>query len=286
MPAFIDLTGQKFNRLTVIRKDNTPTKTKHRNTKWICECECGKTTTVDNYKLKNGLIKSCGCFKKDNEVLDLTAQKFGRLIAVSRAETKEGKPTKWLCLCKCGNKKVVETRALRSGATVSCGCYNKEVNLKKNTKHGYAKRCQIGPEYKAWAAMKQRCYNQNNQYWTDYGGRGIKVCKRWLNSFENFFNDMGKRPSEKHSIDRIDNNKNYSPANCHWATAKQQCNNTRKNIFITINGIKKTRKQWCNIYNIDESTVAWRIKHGWPVKKAFTSPPYTRYNAKKVKQSS
>lgn len=279
MPPFIDLTSQKFNRLTIIRRDKTT-----KGTKWICKCDCGKTTIVDSYKLRSGSTKSCGCFKKENESLDLTDQEFGRLTIISKHQTPVGKPTKWLCRCKCGNEKIIETRALRSGATVSCGCYNREVNLEKNTKHGHAKRGKIGPTYRAWVAIRQRCTNPNDQYWHAYGSRGIKMCKRWVNSYPNFLKDMGERPSKKHSIDRIDNNKSYSHSNCRWATAKEQGNNTRRNVFITIDGIKKTRKQWCDIYNIDESTVAWRIKHSWPIKKAFTSPPYTRFNCKKVKQ--
>lgn len=286
IPAFIDLTEQKFNRLTVIRRDNTSTKTKNRNTKWICKCDCGKITTVDNYKLKNGLIKSCGCFKKDNEVIDLTGQKFGRLKVIKRGKNKSYRAVTWICICDCGNETVVTSIALRTGRTTSCGCYSKEVNLKKNTKHGYAKRGEIGPEYRAWTKIKQRCTNQSDKYWKDYGGRGIKMCKRWLNSFENFYKDMGKRPSKRYSIDRIDNDGDYSPKNCRWATAEQQSNNTRRNILITIDGIEKTREQWCKFYGIDDSTVTWRIKHGWPIKKAFTASPFTRHNVKKVAQVS
>lgn len=272
MPAFIDLTDQKFHRLTVIHKDNSPKKSKHRNTKWICKCDCGKITSVDSYKLKKGLTKSCGCFKKDNESLDLTNQKFGRLTAVSKYPTIIGKQTKWLCRCKCGNEKIIETRALRSGATVSCGCYNREINLKKNTKHGYAKRGKIGPEYKAWTKIRQRCINPNDPYWKDYGKRGIKVCKRWLNSFENFYSDMGERPSKKHSIDRIDNDGDYTPENCRWATIKEQSNNTRRNIYITIDGVTKTLTQWCRVYGVNPVTANWRIKNGWPSEKAVKEP--------------
>lgn len=128
-----------------------------------------------------------------------------------------------LVKCKCG--KILERafNSISSGASKGCnGCH---IRIKQIT-HGLT----YSAEYNIWHGMKQRCNNPNSGKFNDYGGRGIKVCKRWLNSFENFYKDMGKRPSKYHSIDRINNDGNYTPANCRWATKKQQQNNRRKSI--------------------------------------------------------
>ena len=129
-----------------------------------------------------------------------------------------------ICSCECGNEKVVVLNSLRSGATRSCGCYRKEVTTQTKTIHGLWKH----PLYKTWADMKTRCYNTKDKYYKDYGGRGIKVCDRWIKSFPNFLQDMGERPTG-YSIDRINNDGNYEPSNCRWATNKEQQNNQRRN---------------------------------------------------------
>lgn len=124
----------------------------------------------------------------------------------------------WLCKCVCGNYKVVTGSHLRSGHTKSCGC-----TKRMQTIHGGS----YTPEYTAWLGMKSRCYNSNHNRYIHYGGRGITVCDRWKDSFENFLADMGKRPSENLSIDRIDNDGNYEPSNCRWATGKVQILNRK-----------------------------------------------------------
>jgi len=134
--------------------------------------------------------------------------------------------------------------------------------------HGMSKT----PEHRAWRAMKNRCFNPNNKNYSDYGGRGIKVCDRWLNSFENFLADMKSRPTAKHSIDRIDNDGDYSPKNCKWSTKAEQDNNRRSNRLITIGCVTLTIAQWTKEKSYGKSVIWKRLKLGWSEYKAVMTP--------------
>ena len=128
------------------------------------------------------------------------------------------------------------------------------------------------PEYKARYNMKDRCFNPNHKCYSDYGGRGIKICDRWKNSFQNFFLDMGSRPTAKHSLDRIDNNADYSPENCRWATKAEQYNNRRSNRFITIDDDTLTIVQWEKKMGYKENVIWQRLKMGWSEYRAVMTP--------------
>jgi hypothetical protein len=172
---------------------------------------------------------------------------------------------KHLCRCDCGNYVNVDIRKLHNGHTKTCGCLNKEII----TKHSLCGT----PAYRTWQKMKQRCYNKNHEHYNDYGGRGITVCERWLNSFENFYKDMGTKPSPKHSIERINNNGDYELSNCRWATTKEQRRNTRQTINVTFNGKTQCLSDWAKDLGFNVNTLYSRINvHGWSVEKTLTTP--------------
>lgn len=157
--------------------------------------------------------------------IDLTGKEFGSLKVIHRAENIKSH-TAWLCECECGNIKAIRGESLKSGRTVSCGCYNKN----KNLTHGHAKTNNVSPEYRSWVQMISRCSNPNYPQYYYYGGRGIEVCDRWKKSFINFLKDMGEKPSNDYSLERLDVNKGYSPDNCIWANKTQQSRNRRVSV--------------------------------------------------------
>ena len=157
---------------------------------------------------------------------DLTGNKYNRLTVIS-FDKRDDKSYYWNCQCDCGNIKSISYINLTSGHTKSCGC----LKIEKLTKHGYFGKGKIKlSEYNSWINMKDRCYNPNYESYQHYGGRGIIVCEKWINSFEDFLNDMGMKPGKGYSVDRIDTNGNYELDNCKWSTQKEQCNNKRNNL--------------------------------------------------------
>ena len=175
-----------------------------------------------------------------------------------------------LCTCKCGTQKPVRVDKLAKEESKSCGCARDEAL----TTHGFTTSSKGGNsrEYAIWNSMKQRCLNKNNKQYPEYGGRGITVCSRWKDSFEKFYADMGKRPFKGASLERLDNNKGYSPDNCKWANRDTQNNNKRNNRPITLNGVTKNLGQWASEFGVSHSTIIHRIKAGWDIERAITQP--------------
>ncbi len=206
---------------------------------------------------------------------DITGQIFHRLTALGYAGIVNGYKS-WYCECICGNVVLVTTTNLKSGATKSCGCLRQE-NIRKvatlisnrggRKSHGAS----YTPLYRIWADMRQRCMNPKYKQFKDYGGRGITVCDRW-DDFTNFAEDMGERPSSKHSLERIDNNKGYSPDNCKWATPLEQGNNRRNNRLITYQGKTQSLSVWCRELHLSYNVTYARLLYGWSTETAFTTP--------------
>lgn len=198
-------------------------------------------------------------------VKEMTGEVFGRLAVVGRSGSDKSGNAKWRCVCECGEVKDVLGQSLRNGSTVSCGCFNREIVSSHKT-HGASHTS----EYKAWYGMLQRCTNPNHEKWHRYGGRGISVCDRWKD-YQNFLNDMGTRPPGM-TIDRENNDGNYEPSNCRWATQKTQGNNRGNNRTFTIDGIERTLSDASRKFGISKETVRGRLSCGWEADAAFKTP--------------
>ncbi len=176
-----------------------------------------------------------------------------------------------VCLCACGAVCIKLRSHLVTSGTQSCGCLRKELGHKNHTVHGESG---VTPEYRSWGLMKDRCYNPNNKQFIDYGGRGIKTCDRWSgpSGFQNFLEDIGRRPSSDHSLDRIDVNGDYCPENCRWATRKQQNRNKRNTNFLSWGGKTQSISQWAEDIGVSYSCLKTRFRNGWSVEKMLTTP--------------
>lgn len=213
-------------------------------------------------------------------MIDLIGQRFGRLIVIKHVGINKWKNSTWLCQCDCGKKKTICGNNLRRKVTQSCGCLQVEGIAQRSTKHGHNKRGKTTRTYRSWMHIIQRCTNPNNEYYYLYGGRGIKICRRWM-KFENFLEDMGESPGFGYSIDRINNNQGYYKENCRWTTPKEQQRNTRDNHLETYNGKTQCIAAWAEEYNIPYTTLWNRLyTYGWSIEKAVTIP----VKAKKINE--
>lgn len=185
--------------------------------------------------------------------IDLTGKRFGRLLVIEQSKNSKDNQIMWLCKCDCGKETIVRGQCLTRKTTKSCGCYRKKLHAI----HGKY----LSVEYTAWHNMKQRCYNKKHPEYPNYGGRGVSICSRWLNSFKNFFADMGLRPSSEHSLDRFPNtNGNYKPDNCRWATDEMQNRNTRRNRWIEKDGIKMVLTDWAKLFGVRSTHLGRSLK--------------------------
>jgi hypothetical protein len=194
-------------------------------------------------------------------------QRFGKWIVLSRYG-KQGKQPTWLCKCDCGNKGIVPSYNLKIGRSTNCGCVRREKMSACNITHG-KRNSRL---YHIWCGMKHRCTCETAKDFQNYGGRGVTLYENWL-SFEPFYEWSMKNGYEDHlTIDRIDNDKGYFPDNCRWAGLKTQANNRRSNHFVEYNNEVKTLAEWCNILKLDRNFVSARLKRGWSIEKAFSTP--------------
>jgi hypothetical protein len=191
--------------------------------------------------------------------------KFGRLTILEIGKSSGTYRYMAICQCECGNVPLkIRLDGITRGGVVSCGCYHKEVTA---TKGGHAK----SPLGHAWRHIMDRCYNPNVKAYKDYGGRGIKVCDRW-HDFLNFYADMHAGRKHGLEIDRRDNDGDYSPENCHWVTRQQNCNNRRNTRKITFQGKTQSMKQWSTELGLDYGMLVSRLRNGWGVERALTTP--------------
>lgn len=230
---------------------------------WYCQCECGTMKVVSGQELQKKATRSCGCLNR--EITDLTGMKFGRLTVTGfhHRDTR----TYWNCQCECGSAgKVIVGYTLLNGDTRSCGCLLKEILKTASVTHGLRRH----PLYRVWSNMKNRCYNIASSRYPDWGGRGITVCDEWLDF--SVFHAWGTATGYKKglTIERIDNNGNYSPANCRWATLTEQANNKRNTLQILYHGVMQplgplASGRWEKVWQ--------RIKkYGWSVDRAVDTP--------------
>ena len=196
--------------------------------------------------------------------IDLTGKKFGSFLILRRDKNHAPGIVSWICKCECGEIKSIRGGNLKNGKC-SCAKCGDEIGM-GNRSHGMSD----SPTYISWSRMKNRCQNKNDDSYYKYGGRGIKVCKRWM-KFENFLEDMGERP-EGMSIDRIEGDKGYEPGNCRWATAVEQARNTRRNRLITYNGESKSIVEWSELTGIPQDTLRGRLNMGWSHIETIETP--------------
>lgn len=195
----------------------------------------------------------------------LTGQSFGRLLVIAFDRMDGHNGARWLCLCKCGNTVSVVSAQLSFGSTKSCGCLSRDLLASYRTKHGKNGT----PEYAAYRQARTRCQNVNGHAYKNYGGRGIEFR---FESFEQFYAELGDRPSPKHSLDRIDVNGHYEPGNVRWATAIEQSTNRRDRNLIHFRNESKTLAAWARDLGLDYGMLSSRFRYGWTVERAFTEP--------------
>ena len=198
---------------------------------------------------------------------DLAGIKFGRFTAQTSIP---GSRPHWRCLCECGTIKDVYASELIRGKVRSCGCMAKDQlrKISNGNKRKYS-RSNFKRERSSWENMIDRCHNEKSVGFKNYGAKGVYVCERWRDSFENFLKDMGPRPSEK-TLDRIDPHQGYFPENCRWSTRKEQANNRKNNRLLTYKGKTQTISQWSDETGVKWHTIRTRLNLGWPLEKVLS----------------
>ena len=205
--------------------------------------------------------------------IDISGQRFGRLIAIERVEVPNSTRAMWRCKCDCGNEKITSGVNLRRGKALSCGCLHKEtvakINKETKTKHGESQ----SRLYSIWRGMKKRCYCKKHEAYHNYGGRGISICDDWLSSFEKFQKWALSHGYDKSmTIDRVDVNGNYEPQNCRFITKAEQSRNRRTNHLLTLDGETKTISEWAEITGLGKNVILSRVNMGWTDEDALRRP--------------
>jgi hypothetical protein len=214
---------------------------------------------------------------KSPRFVDLTGRRCGSWTVLSHSHLQD-KVRYWNCRCDCGVERIVNGNNLRKGVSAGCGCARVSTRIALNKAQAKEVRVNDHPLYPIWLAIRQRCYNKKHKHYAGYGGRGITMCDRWRLSrngrsgFYAFVEDMGPRPDGGYSIERLDNNGNYSPDNCEWRTQKEQCVNRRNNRIVEFKGQKMAMIQAIEASGLTAWTVYQRLQRGWDVDRALSTP--------------
>lgn len=203
------------------------------------------------------------------DAVDMVGKRFGMLTCVQRTGSDRDGNAAWLFVCDCGIFKVIVGYSVRKGDSTSCGCRARALTSRRAASHGAAKPRKRTPEYRAWTAMKTRCYNPKADSYMDYGGRGIGVCDEWRSSFAAFLAHVGRRPGDGWSLDRIDTERDYEPGNVRWATSTEQANNRRSTTFVVLGGAPEPFADACRRTGLPTTTVRARLRLGWTIERAF-----------------
>lgn len=256
MTKATDITGKVYGRLTVLHRAGSD---KEGKATWAVRCECGTEKVVRGKHLRLKAILSCGCLSAETTAAmrkrDLAGQKFGRLLALESTNKRVRGCIVWKFKCDCGGEIDLPSHSVTTGNTKSCGCLQPETVTNQNLKHGMSGT----PTYIAWNNMRRRCEDPTSEFFHRYGGRGISICDRW-HTFENFLADMGVRPEGRYSIERVDNNGNYEPSNCVWASDLHQSLNKSNTIFVDYFGEAVPLMVACALSEVSYEKVLWR-KH-------------------------
>lgn len=202
-----------------------------------------------------------------SKIKPMVGKRFGMLLVVAFSHVDNNRYAIWKVACDCGKEHSVSGVLLRRGEARSCGC--QQYAGLDTTLHGETSNRQMTREYRIWLGMKQRCENPKHKNYADYGARGIRVCEQWRNSFENFLSDIGRAPSNKHTIDRILNDRGYEPDNVRWATRREQSHNSSNTRWIEYKGDRRTVGQWAEYLDIPASTISARLQRGWTEHEAL-----------------
>lgn len=267
MGTLIDMTGKKFGRLTVLRRDGV---NKQGEAMWRCSCECGGEISTTGTRLRDGITKSCGCLQFEQRQAmgkanygtgkNYIGQKFGRWTVLARSGKSTSGNALYLCKCDCGKEKVIQINTLTSGQSTSCGCSSAEITRERATIHGYSHH----PLYHVLSDMIDRCYNPNSQEYQRYGARGIKVCDEWRNDKAAFVVWALTHGYERGlQIDRVDNNLGYYPDNCRFVTNRENTNNRRNTVFVEIRGDVMPVTIASELYGVNSKTMSERYRQGY-----------------------
>ena len=204
--------------------------------------------------------------------VNLIGRRFGMLVVTGEAPRVGVKnDARWMCHCDCGVDKAISATCLTTGNTRSCTCLRRKATSERQTSHGDNRPGNRHPLYGVWAGIHRRCYNPHEKRFNRYGGRGIVMCERWLD-YANFKADMGASYQRGLTIERINNDGNYEPNNCRWASVKEQCRNRSTSRWLEFNGQRKTVAEWAETLNLRPERISARLGAGWPVEKVLTAP--------------